>query len=90
VNSPTALVGPCLVESADSAPARGPGFTVDQVLASYWEHVERYDRTPDGKPTSEPDAIRRSHPCNDSTRQMQYSITSAFVGVNPAAGTGVG
>src|SRR5207253_4324 len=46
----------------NAAPARasGPGLTVDQVLLAYWYHAERHYRTPDGKPTSEVEEIRRS------------------------------
>jgi hypothetical protein len=51
---------PAPAVAAGTAPHRAAGLTVDQVLVPYWEHVARYYHTPEGKPTSEPAAIRRS------------------------------
>ena len=56
-----------IVAELASGPARsaaptasGSGLTVDEVLLAFWHHVEQHHRTPDGKPTTEVEEIRRS------------------------------
>lgn len=45
---------------AGSAGVRTLAPTVDEVLLAFWKHAERHYRTPDQKPTTEVEEIRRS------------------------------
>ncbi len=55
-----------IVAELDASPAAAmivkptADVTIDQMLVAYWRHVELHYRTPDGKPTSEVDELRRS------------------------------